>query len=90
MKSIYPSLYVVFFRAFVVSAKPLAPRATTTALSIALPTSSDSSDVIDVNFPAFGFEEASFVNYILDADGNTNEFTVNLIDSLTSRTGGVP
>lgn len=71
------------------SAKPIAVRATSTALSISLPTSS-SSDVIDVNFPAFGFEEASFVNYVLDADGNTNDFTLNLIESLTSRTGGTP
>ncbi|CAN8099995.1 unnamed protein product [Discula destructiva] len=71
-----------------VVAKPLAPRATGTTLSIVLPTSSGSSDIIDVNFPAFGFEEASFVNYVLDADGNTNEFSANLIESLTSRTGG--
>lgn len=90
MKSTFPSVSSILLGALSVSAKPLAPRATTTALSITLPTSYDSSDVIDVNFPAFGFEEASFVNYILDADGNTNEFTVNLINSLTSRTGGTP
>lgn len=90
MKSISSSPFLVLLSASLNSAKPITPRATTTAVSITLPTSYDSTDVIDVNFPAFAFEEASFVNYVLDADGNTNEFSVNLIDSLTSRTGGTP
>ncbi|KAJ4409696.1 hypothetical protein N0V82_009420 [Gnomoniopsis sp. IMI 355080] len=89
MKCSSPSIFALILRALIVSAKPLYPRATSTSLSISLPTSS-SSNVIDVNFPGFGFEEASFVNYVLDADGNTNEFSVNLIESLTSRTGGTP
>lgn len=89
MKCSFPSVFAFILRASVVSAKPLGPRATSTAVSISLPSSS-SSNIIDVNFPAFGFEEASFVNYVLDADGNTNEFSVNLIESLTSRTGGTP
>lgn len=59
------------------------------SLSIVLPTS-NSGDVIDVDFPGFGFEDASFVDYVQDSDGNTNEFSVNLIDSITSRTGGKP
>lgn len=61
-----------------------------TSVSITVPSSDDSSDTIDPNFPAFGFEEASFVNYALDADGNTNEFSQNLIEVVTSRTGGTP
>lgn len=89
MKHPSPSIYLVLLGISLAYAKPIAVRATSTALSISLPTSS-SSDVIDVNFPAFGFEEASFVNYVLDANGNTNDFTVNLIESLTSRTGGTP
>lgn len=89
MKHPSPSICLVLLGNSLAYAKPIAVRATSTALSISLPTSS-SSDVIDVNFPAFGFEEASFVNYVLDADGNTNDFTVNLIESLTSRTGGTP
>lgn len=59
------------------------------SLSIVLPSSND-GDVIDLDFPGFGFEEASFVNYVLDSDGNTNEFSSNLIDAITSRTGGKP
>lgn len=60
-----------------------------TSLSLTLPTSND-GDVIDVNFPGFGFEEASFPDYVSDNDGNTNEFSLNLIESVTSRTGGTP
>ncbi|KUI54355.1 Beta-glucuronidase [Cytospora mali] len=60
-----------------------------TSLSIVLPTSND-GDVIDIDFPGFGFEEASFVDYVLDSDGNTNEFSLNLINSITNRTGGKP
>lgn len=59
------------------------------SLSIILPSSND-GDIIDRDFPGFGFEEASFVNYVLDIDGNTNEFSSNLIDAITSRTGGKP
>lgn len=59
------------------------------SLSIILPSSND-GDVIDQSFPGFGFEEASFVNYVLDIDGNTNEFSSNLIEAVTSRTGGKP
>lgn len=59
-------------------------------LSIDVPATYDSTDTIDPNFPAFGFEEASFVNYILDVDGNTNEFSTNLIAAVTNRTGGTP
>lgn len=61
-----------------------------TAVSIAVPPSHYSSDIIDANFPAFAFEQASFVNYVLDGDGNTNVFSQNLIDAVTSRTGGTP
>lgn len=61
-----------------------------TTVSVTVPSSYDSSDTIDPNFPAFAFEEASFVNYVLDADGNTNTFSQNLIEVVTSRTGGVP
>lgn len=61
-----------------------------TTISVTVPSTYESSDIIDPNFPAFGFEEASFVNYVLDADGNTNEFSQNLIEVVTSRTGGIP
>lgn len=67
-----------------------APGSSSTAVSIAVPSSYDSSDTIDPNFPALAFEEASFVYYILDANGNTNEFSKNLIEVVTSRTGGKP
>lgn len=62
---------------------------TASPLSIVLPSSYD-GDIIDQDFPGFGFEEASFVNYVLDLDGNTNEFSTNLIEAVTSRTGGKP
>ncbi|ROW17411.1 hypothetical protein VPNG_00840 [Cytospora leucostoma] len=61
----------------------------TSSLSIVIPISND-GDVVDVDFPGFGFEEASFVDYILGSDGNTNEFSLNLIESITNRTGGRP
>lgn len=60
------------------------------SISVEVPFTYDSIDVVDRNFLAFGFELSAFVNYILDSDGNTNEFTVNMIDSISSRTGGKP
>lgn len=60
-----------------------------TSVSVTVPTSYDGTTV-DPNFPAFGFEEASFVGYILDGDGNTNKFSLNLIAAVTNRTGGTP
>lgn len=63
--------------------------ATASSISIVLP-SSNYGIVIDQDFPGFGFEEASFVNYAQDLDGNANMFSSNLIEAVTSRTGGKP
>ncbi|KAL6854730.1 hypothetical protein ACO1O0_005855 [Amphichorda felina] len=48
------------------------------------------SDVVDPDFPGLAFEQASWVRYALDDNGETNEFSTNLMDSIYSRTGGKP
>ena len=48
------------------------------------------SDKVDPDFPGFAFEEASFVRYAEDDNGNVNAFSRNLIKEITARTGGHP
>ncbi|KAF7533525.1 hypothetical protein G7054_g6993 [Neopestalotiopsis clavispora] len=59
-------------------------------VTISLPTVNSDAPVVDVDFCGFAFEQASFEEYALDADGNANQFSVNLINAITSRTGGKP
>lgn len=59
-------------------------------LAISLPTANASAPVVDPDFCGFAFEQASFVEYALDDNGDANSFSVNLIKSITSRTGGKP
>lgn len=51
---------------------------------------STASNPISPNFPGFAFEQASWVKYAQNGVGTTNNFTRNLIASITSRTGGTP
>lgn len=51
---------------------------------------SKASGIVDPDFAGFAFEQASLWNYALDADGNANEFSINLIAAITDRTGGKP
>ncbi|CAN8105796.1 unnamed protein product [Discula destructiva] len=50
----------------------------------------NASGIVDPDFAGFAFEQASLWNYALDADGNTNAFSLNLIAAITDRTGGKP
>ncbi|KAI1475035.1 glycoside hydrolase family 79 protein [Daldinia sp. EC12] len=61
-------------------------------LSVKIPTVTavDASDPIDPSFCGFAFEQASFVRYAQDDDGKPNAFSNNLINAITSRTGGTP
>lgn len=59
-------------------------------LSIPSSVPSNASAVVDPDFAGFAFEQASLWNYALDADGNANEFSINLIAAITNRTGGKP
>lgn len=59
-------------------------------LSVALPTVNGNAAIVDPDFCGFAFEQASFYQYARDSDGNVNAFSVNLIKSITSRTGGKP
>ncbi|KAG4221887.1 hypothetical protein PC116_g29637, partial [Phytophthora cactorum] len=61
-------------------------------LSVKIPTvkAVDASDPIDPSFCGFAFEQASFVRYAQDDDGKPNAFSNNLINAVTSRTGGTP
>ncbi|KAI9669879.1 MAG: hypothetical protein M1831_006914 [Alyxoria varia] len=45
---------------------------------------------VSPNFPAFAFETAAFVRYAQYDDGSPNTFSQNLIQSVVSRTGGIP
>ncbi|KAK6949021.1 hypothetical protein Daesc_009093 [Daldinia eschscholtzii] len=61
-------------------------------LSVKIPTvkAVDASDPINPSFCGFAFEQASFVRYAQDDDGKPNAFSNNLINAVTSRTGGTP
>ncbi|KAK9416313.1 hypothetical protein SUNI508_01730 [Seiridium unicorne] len=59
-------------------------------LSIELPKAHVDAQIIDPDYCGFAFEEAAFEEYALDANGNANEFSVNLINAITSRTSGKP
>lgn len=51
----------------------------------------DPARFIDPDFPGLAFEQASFVNYAVLADGVTpNAFSQNLVDAIFARTGGKP
>ncbi|KAI1100315.1 glycoside hydrolase family 79 protein [Jackrogersella minutella] len=69
----------------------LLPRANT-SFSVDIPAGSavSTSAQIDPSFCGFAFEQASFVRYAQDDSGNANNFSVNLIKAVTSRTGGDP
>ncbi|KAL9056883.1 MAG: hypothetical protein Q9162_002654 [Coniocarpon cinnabarinum] len=60
--------------------------------SVAVPPSapSSASPNIDPSFQGFAIEVASVVEYALDANGNPNTFSQNLISAITSKTGGAP
>lgn len=60
--------------------------------SLSVPSSvpSNASAIVDPDFAGFAFEQASLWNYALDADGNANDFSINLIAGITNRTGGKP
>ncbi|ETS75105.1 hypothetical protein PFICI_13589 [Pestalotiopsis fici W106-1] len=59
-------------------------------VTISVPTVNSDAQVIDADFCGFAFEQASFEEYAVDVDGNANQFSVNLINAITSRTGGKP
>lgn len=59
-------------------------------LSVPSSVPSNASGIVDPDFAGFAFEQASLWNYALDADGNANEFSINLIAAITDRTGGKP
>lgn len=65
---------------------PLVAAAQAAAVSLSVPSASTRD--IDPNFIALGFEQASFVRFVLDNDNNTNVFSSNLIEGITNRTGG--
>ena len=49
------------------------------------------SPPVDPDFIGFAFEEASFPRYVLTQDlKEVNNFSLNLIDAIMSRTGGKP
>lgn len=62
----------------------------TYTLSVPSSVPANASAVVDPNFAGFAFEQASLWNYALDADGNANQFSINLIAAITNRTGGIP
>ncbi|OAA72529.1 hypothetical protein ISF_01602 [Cordyceps fumosorosea ARSEF 2679] len=52
----------------------------------------DPSRYIDPSFAAFSFDQASFLSYASSPDGskNPNALSQNLVDAVSSRTGGAP
>lgn len=53
-------------------------------------TPGSASPPVSPDFIGFAFEEASFPRYVQTRDGNTNQYSLNLIDAIMSRTGGKP
>lgn len=45
---------------------------------------------VSPEFIGFAFEEASFVEYAQSSNGTANQFSINLINAIMSRTGGNP
>ncbi|CAJ2499857.1 Uu.00g027100.m01.CDS01 [Anthostomella pinea] len=66
------------------------PSISSTFVDVPAEVPSDASAVIDPDFPGLAFEEASFVRYAQDDDGNINAFSTNLMEAIYSRTGGKP
>ncbi|KAI1771196.1 glycoside hydrolase family 79 protein [Hypoxylon cercidicola] len=50
----------------------------------------DASSNVDPSFCGLAFEQSSFVRYARSDDGKPNGFSANLIEAITSRTGGAP
>ncbi|KAI6080705.1 glycoside hydrolase family 79 protein [Hypoxylon rubiginosum] len=63
-----------------------------TSFSVKVPEVSaiDASPKVDPSFCGLAFEQSSFVRYAQNDDGKVNSFSKNLIDAITSRTGGAP
>ncbi|RMY54046.1 hypothetical protein D0863_13748 [Hortaea werneckii] len=53
-------------------------------------TPSNACPPVDPDFIGFAFEEASLTPYLQTRDGNPNQFSLNLMRSILSRTGGKP
>lgn len=53
-------------------------------------TPDDACPPVDPDFIGFAFEEASLTPYLQTRDGQANQFSLNLIDAIMSRTGGKP
>lgn len=60
------------------------------SIDVSLVAASSISPPIDPDFIGFAFEEASFPRYVLNRDGSVNQFSLNLINAIVSRTGGKP
>ncbi|KAI1383900.1 glycoside hydrolase family 79 protein [Hypoxylon trugodes] len=50
----------------------------------------DAPAQVDPSFCGLAFEQSSFVRYARDDNGKPNAFSINLINAITSRTGGAP
>ena len=66
------------------------PKARSTGISVPASAPSDIGPPVDSDFIGFAFEQASFVPYVQNRDGSVNQFSLNLIDAIMSRTGGTP
>lgn len=59
-------------------------------LTVPPSTPSEACPPVDPDFIGFAFEQTSFVPYVQNRDGSVNQFSLNLIDAIMSRTGGKP
>lgn len=60
------------------------------AIEVPSSTPSEACPPVDPDFIGFAFEQASFVPYVQNRDGSVNQFSLNLIDAIMSRTEGKP
>ena len=69
---------------------PLASNGSNNIIEVPATTPPNASPPVSPNFIGFAFEEASFPRYVQTRDGQVNQFSLNLIDAIMSRTGGHP
>lgn len=60
------------------------------AIEVPASTPPEACPPVDPDFIGFAFEQASFVPYVQNRDGSVNQYSLNLIDAIMSRTGGKP
>ena len=66
------------------------PHGNGTYIDVPSSTPADACPPVTPDFVGFAFEEAAFQRYVQTRNGSVNQYSLNLIDAIMSRTGGKP